>query len=452
MILTLSVFYIYEHYTKFSHDLVTLMAVLTYYFTLANWVLTGNRAFSIFSAFVLASLFFNLGQSILFSFTNFPIVGGVYNLYSPSEVFYMVKYQLICAAGLYLGSSLYLRKKKNRVSLYEISSHYKANNNFGIFKPKDIVPEILLYVSFAVTFSYSVYQIVLSQSLSYSELYETRETISDFFYFGATIFGLYFIFQKRHIKLVLGGWIWFLLAFYLTGTRSLGLVFMGALIFVLPILYPLLFQKKFIPIWIVGLMLSLISFNIISQSRQGNSVYSLGEETDFIVLIYKSIQEMGYSQTPTLTTISYIRQGGEHKQTILYNILLGIFPSVWLNELVPDEWSHVSLGGWATEQEIGPDSTYGLGYSWIAEAYMNYGAWGWIFTLIYGYFIASAENYSLKRIMQGRYLIAICLIAILCRQIFFARAQLNLVVPFYKATMYILIFWFIFFKKAIKGY
>jgi len=449
MILSLSIFYNYADYTEYSHNLIVLLAVLTYYFTLSNWLLTGNRAFSIFTTFVLFSLFFNLGQSILKAFTNFPIFGYVYSQYSPSDIFYMLKYQLICAAGLYLGSNLYLSKKKNRVSLYEISSYYKTNNNFDIFKPREIILEILFYVSFATTFIYGVYLINLRQNLSYAELYETKESISGIFYFGATVFGLYFIFQKRHIKLVLVGWIWFFLSFYIVGTRSLGIVYMGALITVIPILYPHLFRKKFIPIWLVGLMLGLISFSVISQTRQGNSI-NLGEENDIIVLLFTSIHEMGFSQTPTLTTISYIKQGGEYRQTILYNILLGIFPSVLLNELVPDEWSNVSLGGWATEQEMGPDATSGLGYSWIAEAYMNYGSWGWIFTLIYGYFIAYAENFSLKRIMQGRYLLAICLIAILCKQIFFARAQLNLVIPFYKGTMYLLIFRFIFFKKVIK--
>lgn len=447
MTLSLFIFYNYADYTEYDQNLVILLAVLTYYFTFLNWMLTGNRVFSIFTTFALLSLLFNLGQSILNAFTNFPIIGLVYSKYSPSDIFYMLKYQLICAAGLYLGSSLYLSKKKNRVSLYEFSSFYKTYNNFDIFKSREVILEILLYVSFAVTLIYSVYQINLSQNLSYSELYETRETVSEFYSFGAIILGLYFIFQKRHIKLVLGGWIWFFLSFYITGTRVLGLVYMGALIFVLPIIYPQYFQKKFISIWIIGLILSLTSFNIISQNRQGDSISSLSEENNIIFLLFNSINEMGFSQTATQTTIDHIKQGGEHKQTILYNILLGVIPSDWLNELVPKEWSNVSLGKWATEQEVGPNASYGLGYSWIAESYLNFGSWGWIFTLIYGYFIAFAENYSLKRIMKGDYLIAICLIAILCKQIFFVRAQLNLVIPFYKATIYLLIFRFLFLQK-----
>jgi hypothetical protein len=444
MIFALSLFYTNLPDTENIHNLVTLLAVLTYIFTLANWIQKGNRLFSIFTIFILFSLFFNLGQSILYSFTDFPLLWSIYDIYSLSDICYMLKYQFICAAGLYLGSSIYIKTREHRVSLEDFSSFYKTNNNSNLHKQSNIILTILLYVSLSVTFYFTIYQLTMRQNMSYSELYVTRNTISEYYSFGAIVLGLYFIFIKKHVKIVLGAWIWFFIAFNIAGTRSMGVIYMGALTLVLPTLYPHIFKKKYIAIWIIGLVLGLISFSIISDYRQGELGNSKNGNLDFMISLYKAINEMGISETPTLTTINSIKQGDEHTQTILYNIILGIIPADLLNEFVPKEWTNVSLGAWATEQEKGITFTSALGYSWIAEAYMNYGAWGWIFTMIYGYFIAFAENFSLRRIMQGRYLLAICLIAILCKQIFFARAQLNLVMSFYKPTIYILMFLFVF--------
>ena len=153
---------------------------------------------------------------------------------------------------------------------------------------------------------------------------------------------------------------------------------------------------------------------------------------------------MGISETPTLITMEAIEKGTPYMQTILFNILLGFVPSSVLEIFVPDTWT-THLGEWVNV--VSGTTTTEWGYSWIAESYINYGEFGWIFTAVYGYFIAFAENYSLRKIKSGDYLLALCLISILCKQIFFARAQINLVMSFYKPCIYILYLWMLFGDK-----
>ncbi|MCF0187016.1 MAG: O-antigen polysaccharide polymerase Wzy, partial [Bacteroidaceae bacterium] len=99
----------------------------------------------------------------------------------------------------------------------------------------------------------------------------------------------------------------------------------------------------------------------------------------------------------------------------------------------------ISLGAWATDYET---SFYHseFGYSFIAEAYMNYGELGCVFTFFYGWFIAMAENLSYKKIINNKYPLACALIVFLCFQIFYARGNLMLVHTMYRYGIYLIVF------------
>lgn len=154
-----------------------------------------------------------------------------------------------------------------------------------------------------------------------------------------------------------------------------------------------------------------------------------------------TISEMGSSEIPAVYTIKYVNGGGFLYQTILYTLLHGFLPTSVMDVLGLSV-HNVSLSTWVTEYA---NHTYsGLGYSFIAEAYMNYGKVGWIFVMIYGWFIAMAENSAYKRIIEGKYLYATVMLAILSQQIFYARANLVLIDTYYRYSVYILIAWIIF--------
>lgn len=67
----------------------------------------------------------------------------------------------------------------------------------------------------------------------------------------------------------------------------------------------------------------------------------------------------------------------------------------------------------------------GFGFSYIAEAYLNYGWFGWIFILLYGILIARLENMAYQDIMNGCFF-KITFLLWLAKQVFFARADLCL--------------------------
>lgn len=434
---SICVFYFYDGNSVTDHNIFLIYTYISYILCLYNWISKGNRFFSLFVLFVLFSLFYNTSQSLVFALTRKYQLLYVYNNYNISDVCYMLKYQFMCISGFYLGSDLYLRKKNHNVSQSKIISYYRHKKSVHI-KNEKILFKLFLLCAFFV-FGFTVYQLLLRQSMSYSELYENRETISPYFSLGTLLIGLYFIYQKKHVKLVYFFYFWFIIAYTLAGTRSMSIVYVAALWLTVPMVYPQYFQKKYYPIILLLAILAIASINIISQMR--TSVISDGSYTASgeMGILFSSLKEMGTSQVPTMITIEHIQQQG-YSQTILYFLMLSIFPSAILTQILPVSWQ-LRIGAWTTD--VSNTTFTQWGSSWLAEGYINYGEFAWIFTLVYGYLIVWAENNSIKRIMKGKYLLAICMLTCLCKQIFFARGEMYLLIDYFKPCIYIGIIWII---------
>ena len=89
-----------------SHQVLVSCTLASYVMCIFNWVKCGNRALSLYNFFVLYMMLSNLGQSILFLF-GFP--GDymiVYSRYSLDQINELLRFQLLCVAGLNLGTML----------------------------------------------------------------------------------------------------------------------------------------------------------------------------------------------------------------------------------------------------------------------------------------------------------------------------------------------------------
>lgn len=437
MILALGIFYFDKSYDFEAHNRFLFLIYTSYFLCLYNWIAKGNRFFSLFVLFTLFSLFYNSSQSLIYAFTEDETLLYIYNHYNVSDVCYMLKYQLLCVSGFYLGSSLYIDKKNHNVSQSRINLYYKRKHSLHLNNGKLLYRLFMICVIFVLGFS--IYQLILRQSLSYSELYESRETISPYFSLGTMLIGLYFIYQKQHVKLVFLFYIWCIIAYTLAGTRSMCIVYIAALWLTAPMVFPKYFQKKYYPIILAFAIAAVASISIISSMRMSDFSSGASIDTGEMGALFASLREMGISQVPTMITIEHFNEQS-YSQTILYFILLTICPSFLLNTIVPDSWQ-LRVGRWATD--ISNTTFTEWGSSWLAEGYINYGEFAWIFTIIYGYIIVWAENGSLIRIMKGKYLMSICILACLCKQVFFARAEIALLTDYLKPCIYIGIIWLI---------
>lgn len=359
----------------------------------------------------------------------------IYRSYSLDDICNMLKFQQLCIGGLNLGTALYVVRNKG-INTNELQSYYSTKKKE---KTQQLV-DVLLIISFAVMLYIAFRQIHLRQTLSYSEMY-SKQIYGGFFRFGTIAFGFINLFKKQYVKPIIWGWFLLFLIFMITGTRSVAIPYFGALFISIPIIFPRIIQKKYYPFWAIGLIIGFASISIISNLRQS----SLGEgisENQWWMSFLATIEEMGGSERPAVETMSTIKEGN-NMLTIPYAILQAFIPSSILNYIVPETWT-VNLGSWINTLHNENNS---WGFSFIAEAYVNFGYSGWIFMIIYGYLISSWEIKSYRNIMKGDYLFAACFLTILCRQIFFARGQLQLGIDFFRPTFYIFLFWLFFIKN-----
>lgn len=419
--------------SQIFHNTLVLYCFTSYILCMYNWVKSGNRIFSIYIVFIAYAMFSNLGQSILSLFPGLDTVLLIYNVYNSSSIIEMLKFQCMCVAALNFGTVLYLRKIDNNIPTDLIQDYYSGINEST--SRKTPILDIILWTSLLYMVYIAGRQLVLKQTMSYSEVYANRQVANIYLGFCSVGLGLYYIFRKWNVRAIVCTWAFLLIAFFAAGTRSQGIVYFGALILSLPLVFPRLTQKKYLPIWGVASFFGMAILSAISDSRQSTG-FSQGVDGNSWLGFLASIQEMGSSARTIIATMQEVDSTGTHFQTILYAIMEFFIPADVLNIILPES-AAIAPGTWINTLH---NDNNEWGFSFIAEAYLNYGKLGWIFMLFYGYVIAYMENISFKKyVTYNNCIYVVLFLPILCRLIFYARGQMQLTIDFARPAFYVFI-------------
>jgi hypothetical protein len=207
--------------------------------------------------------------------------------------------------------------------------------------------------------------------------------------------------------------------FMVSGKRYMAIRFIGALAVFMPLTHAKYFKKKYAWVWIV-ISLSFLAFINILRMTRGDSLGTASiENKGFMGLILGTFAEMGQSEWPAIIIMDYLNGTNQH----LYTLFSAFSRTFGLDILFGFETTQ-SMGVFVTKLM---DTNYGLGGSYIAEAFANFGWYGWIFVLIYGWLITYLENYAYGNINSPRKRwVSIAILALLLRQVFYARAQFDL--------------------------
>lgn len=438
MIISAILFFTISDNTLASHNILVICCIVSYALSFFTWFSHGNRITSVYVIFMTYAFFSNLGQSLLSLFPNTDLLLMLYNNYGYAEICDMLRFQLLCISGLNLGVAIYLNSIGTGIMTTDLQIDFASK---PILKNRQLFVDIILYFSFAFMIFIAIRQLILRQTLSYNQMYD-QQIYGGIFRFFTISLGFLSIFRKRHIRFVVLGWLFLFLVFMITGTRSVGIPYFGAIFISVPIIYPRITEKKYSPIIMVAIFFGFSFISVISNLRH----YSIGSGTseyEWWVSFLGTIEEMGGSARPAIETISTLNED-EYMLTIPYAVLQIFTPSTLLDSIVPSSWS-VALGSWINTLHS-EDNAWG--FSFIAEAYANFGYYGWTFMVLYGYLISRWEIQSYKNVMKGKYLYAACFLAILCRQIFFARGQLQLGIDFFRPAFYVFLFYIVFLRKS----
>lgn len=432
-----------------AHNILTIANLFAYVFCMFNWITSGCRILSIYNLFILYALLSNLGQSMLYMCSVHWMLLSVYINHTIVEVNYMLGFQLLCIAALNLGASVYLFKRNRCVSIQNQIATY-ANKRPSMYNAKiEPILNILLFASLAYVFIMAVKMLIVRQNVDYGDLYAIKAGWGGFYgqILGllSLILSLRYIFRKRYVNIIYGAIILLIIIYMIVGTRSLMLPYLSVLIITVPITHPNLFKKKYALGWTIIFIVCFTLLGWTSVHRQtAINAETISTGNSFLGYFIDTISEMGMSARTSLLTIEAINSGFPTHQTILNTLINAFIPLVSNVEWITAEY--ISCSTWVSEYA---QSFYsGLGYCFIAEAYMNYGKYGWILLLPYGCFLAYGENTAYRRLIQGKYLYALILLVILSRQVFFARGQFDLIAGTLRISIYLSIIWFMI--KRIK--
>lgn len=415
--------------SKVTHVVLALLTTFSYFLCAYSWIKAGCRFVSIYMFFLAYAYLCNCGQSLLYIFgVPFEFLSSYWNL-SIEGVSYALRFQLVCIAALNVGTCLALMNKDNCVSINQLKFWYRnLSNATANAADTRLFPIMMLLLAGTLYTTIEIAQ--LRSTMSYRDwMYEGVYAADSRFYFSYfyAFLSLRSVLRKQHILLVYLSWLFFIVLFMSLGLRTQTIPYISFFIVTLPITHSRLFQKKFYPVWIVSGFMFVILLGIISSTRVNESVdlSEANREAGLAVSFYTAMADVGGPAETTGLTMELVDNGLPHYQSILYSIITVIPKRVFklpsrLFEV--QGWEAMSSPGSFMSKKAGLP---GFGFSFIAEAYLNYGWFGWIFVLLYGFIIAGAENMAYRDIMNNSFF-KITFLLWLAKQVFYARADLCL--------------------------
>lgn len=426
-----------------EHHLYTIGSLVSYIYCLVVWRRSGHQFFSIYTVFVLYMLMSHIGQSLLFVF-NFPAdLLDLYRLFSMEEMNAYLKYHMLCSGGMLLGTALYFAKLGTPISLKDRSVSIKAQNGQLNGKYDWLLLVCCLYVLYR-----AVHFVVIRQSMDYADFFEQRSAktiLTSIPGYVATILGLLYAYKNRYRKLIYAFWITCSFLYMIGGSRGSAISYIANLVLIVPLTHDYLFTKRRNIYWLILAIVGFSFLSVISSNRSSAlSSSALHTDNDILFNAAGSMIEIGSSAKTAIISMGAIEAGNiPHYQTNLYFILASIFPASIVSAIgLPD----IMLDQWVTEYYTG-SLVSGLGYSCVAESYVNYGWFGWLWFVLYAIFISFAETSIHRKWSEGEFFVPALLAIFLGRAVFYAREQIYFCQSTARFIIYAYIIFVLFFSN-----
>lgn len=431
---------------------LTVLSLISVVLTMISWVQVGNRFVSLFTMFYLYMFLSNVGQQITLIFPDIMYSGAdITTRFRMSEINQWLLFQLAGLAATGFGAVFMGRQFNKKHTPLPPREQYKP---LKLGSQLELALKGAYLICLAASFIFAIRQLIMRQDLSYDDFRDVESGTNGVANFMFSLLSYYFILRtenKKKQSLYLLPIIVLVLFYFAAGTRSRAIPLVMLLIFVLRQVRPEMFKKKWIPLYIVGVIAFLYFTNVISSLRE-NAMSAVSFDDLFSKSLSEGalnmIFEMGISTNCGLVTLRAMRAGSPHYQTLLYYFTRALIPSSILGRLGFMEPACGRLSDWATDMG---GFTYSIGFSCLAESFVNFGMQGWIFMLGYGGLISWLESKCIYKLNQRKYLYASVVLTLLAKQVFFARAQFDLISTYLRFSFIVLIVWLFISDRIRKG-
>ena len=355
--------------------IVLISSIFNYIFF---WKLFGKDNIG-YSFFVLSFIVFHFGLLFLYTLNN--DTNYFYLLkFDESILNKVVQFQFLCVLSLFFigGLSPFIAPLKyNYCRRFKYETIYK----FGLygFYICTLVECILLLLKIRVFLSGGYEGVRNFEGTIPTPIY-----LMEYFFMPFAL--LVFVFQRRHSTTIKTICIIWCLITAMMGDRTVGI----AGLVVLMILDVYKGKKMSLHSYaklIIGFLILTILISFISLFRVGNSTSDLGNP------IVESLAELGFNFVPVAYTIKYFINTGafEYGKTFIFSTIAAFIPS----SIDITGISALSLHAAMYPADLIQDYSgfdFGIGYSLCAEAYANFG--------IYGFIVIAIEAFLIVKLLK----------------------------------------------------
>lgn len=409
-----------------ANVLLVVANIYSYYRCISIWKSSGNSLLSLYTFFILYMCASNLGQSIISLFPYTMDKMSIYDKFNMQEILSALRFQLLCVSAMGLGTSFYVDFHECNYSTKVLQDYFFNTSKYWF--PPQLLLKIVFFVAILLVFFDAVSYVLMRQTMGYMDAYTERQLAGIPLYMQLAnwlfmLISFYFAYTKRYTKLIIVLFFVLVCIFMVCGNRSLTIKYLAFLMLLCPNLYPKYFARKYWFLWYALLVCFLSSLSLITSVRNdvGITMQLSQGNNSFIDMLLSSLSEMGGSAQTLIYTMKAIGEGFQHHLTEAYFTITAISSSK-LCQIIGFGNEYLSLGEWVGD--YAGIYGYGLGYSCVAEWYMNYGWFGCIFAGLYSYIITMFECIAYKNILRGSYLVPATLLTFLATQIFYARSTM----------------------------
>lgn len=393
-----------------TFNILTVFGVLVFGWIIASWYLIEKNAISVYIFFMLFSVLFYLGQPLAFllgaqesALKVYSIRIYSYPVLNETLVFVLISYMLIHIGGI-------LAKNTNQKLVSE-NVDYK-NYNYSM----DLTGKILFLISIIPTLILIINSIRAVMTLGYIGLFISINTIAVnggiigilAGFFVPSIYLLLIANSKNKIKIRLYSFIFFvyILAIFMLGSRGENSIYLLGFILIWHNMIKPIKGKNLIKLVLFGLI-GVFVLAIISQVRAyinsgdiGNILNNSMQNTNLLGIVRDIFSEFGITLLVPATIIDKVPNVIPfYNGKTLVNFFLTLIPNTFweINPGLKDGTLEGLVTPFISRGKVG-----GVGGSFLAEIYYNFGYFGYIILPIYGIiltklteslnFITSNEN------------------------------------------------------------
>lgn len=405
----------YDTYPNATSEGLKIMGVFGWgqiVLSIFSWKIITGKIFVPYIIFLIAAYTFCFGQSFLGVFDMIADERSLLRNCSESGIYKGQIYTLIFLASFHIGALL----------------AYKSSENSGVDKSKEIeeyiiikrVGKFLVSIAFIPFVIDNIVNLIIVSTYGYGGLYgETGDVIpfgfivsflSDYFVPGLLCLLLTSEPGSKSQKRIFVVFALIVVSIMYCGGRSQAVILITVSIlyyhnYVKPI------SKKGWMTLCVGGIIFMSFLTAVAHLRGGSRDNYFQNIVDYesdsnVNPALELISEMGSSMFPLIRTMAYVPQYEDYRygSSYLYAVS-SVIPNLGFWDKHPAA-VHAKLGNWLRDTA---NLSYGPGYSLVAEAYINFGAFGFVAMLIMGFYFCKILNIDDTR---GHYILTFLLAVI----------------------------------------